>query len=163
MEEAGEARLDIHPSDLEVTTLLLESGSYVAGQSLRELDLRNRHGLTLLAVRRDGGFIAGRGTDTELRVGDLLFLLAQPGTRHRLPPDPPGAWDLLRRRERGEDAMNPYFIISSILGVTPRRRCPRCRRLQPVSKSSRTKKVRCRECGAEFAETSTRRPKDSES
>lgn len=59
--------------------------------------------------------------------------------------------------------MNPYFIISSILGVTPRRRCPRCRRLQPVSKSSRTKKVRCRECGAEFAETSTRRPKDSES
>lgn len=71
--------LDLHPSDLEVATLLLDADSPIAGRSLRELDLRKRHGLTLLAIRRDGRLIAGPGADTDVRAGDLLFLLGSPG------------------------------------------------------------------------------------
>ncbi len=55
-------------------------GAPAAGKTLEELALRRRHGLTVLAVRRDGKTIASPAGDFKVQVGDRLVLV---GTAER--------------------------------------------------------------------------------
>lgn len=56
-------------------TVKLESGSSVIGQTLAELDLRNRSGATLIAVVRNGETKINPGGKYKLHQNDLLVLL----------------------------------------------------------------------------------------
>ena len=55
-------------------------GAPAAGKTLEELALRRQHGLTVLAVRRDGKTIASPAGDFKVQVGDRLVLV---GTAER--------------------------------------------------------------------------------
>ncbi|MCD9188981.1 MAG: cation:proton antiporter [Pyrinomonadaceae bacterium] len=56
-------------------TVKLEGGSPIVGQSLAELDLRNRTGATLIAVVRNGETKINPGGKYKLHQNDLLVLL----------------------------------------------------------------------------------------
>lgn len=47
------------------------------GRSLADLDLRNRSGVSVLALRRDDGVIANPSADDEVESGDVLVLLGR--------------------------------------------------------------------------------------
>jgi K+/H+ antiporter YhaU regulatory subunit KhtT len=48
------------------------------GRSLAAVALRRKHGVTLLAIRKDGEVIPNPGGDAALRAGDMLVLLGEP-------------------------------------------------------------------------------------
>ncbi len=60
--------------------LQVEAGSPVTGQTVAQLDLRRRTGVTLLAILRDQSVLTPDGT-TDLQAGDDLILI---GTRQQL-------------------------------------------------------------------------------
>jgi len=62
-------------------TFYVAEGSSACGQTVRELDLRNRTGVTIVAVTRDGRPIPSPKIDFEFRAGDVLVLV---GTHHAL-------------------------------------------------------------------------------
>lgn len=63
---------------LEIATLRVAEDVPAAGRTLAELDLRRRHGVTLLAVRRDGEITANPDGAMEIRAGDIVVLLGPP-------------------------------------------------------------------------------------
>jgi CPA2 family monovalent cation:H+ antiporter-2 len=67
-----------HLADVEVNTLKVAERSALAGQSLHETDLRARHGVTVLAIRRGEETLAVPSAETRLQGGDQVILL---GTR----------------------------------------------------------------------------------
>jgi CPA2 family monovalent cation:H+ antiporter-2 len=56
----------------------VEHGSVADGKSLREVDLRNKTGATLLAIRRDCDIIEQPVPETLLRDKDIAYLLGNP-------------------------------------------------------------------------------------
>lgn len=63
--------------DLILEELVVLPGGPLDGRSLRDLELRGRHGVTVLAVRPQGGLTNTRPEpDTVLEAGDLLVVLA---------------------------------------------------------------------------------------
>lgn len=53
---------------------IVREGSHLVGQSIRDLRYPRRHGVTILALWRNGKVISRRVSDTPLRVGDMLLL-----------------------------------------------------------------------------------------
>ncbi len=72
------ADLRPHLKDMEITTVRLADGAPLAGRTLAQMELRKKHGLTVLAVRRDGELVFNPDPDLELLPGDLLILLGAP-------------------------------------------------------------------------------------
>lgn len=68
---------DILPQ-LEIITLRVQPGSPAAGRDLAELELRQRHGLTVLAIRRGEAVDGNPPAQSRLQPGDWLVLLADP-------------------------------------------------------------------------------------
>jgi di/tricarboxylate transporter len=65
------------PTEAVTTTeAVIELGSVLIGRSARRMDLRESHGVNLLAVRRSGERITRRLRDVVLRAGDVLVLQA---------------------------------------------------------------------------------------
>jgi K+/H+ antiporter YhaU regulatory subunit KhtT len=62
-------------------TFYVAADSPACGQTVRELDLRNRTGVTIVAVTRDGRPIPSPKIDFEFQAGDVLVLV---GTHHGL-------------------------------------------------------------------------------
>jgi len=60
--------------EFEFETRQLAEGAPAIGQTLRELDLRARTGVTLLAVRRDAAFTTVPAADFQFQRDDLLVL-----------------------------------------------------------------------------------------
>lgn len=48
-----------------------------AGNSIREVDVRRKYGISILAIQRDGQFIVSPSPDTVFEVGDILLVLGQ--------------------------------------------------------------------------------------
>jgi CPA2 family monovalent cation:H+ antiporter-2 len=65
-------------SDLEVNTFRVMKGAPVEGKSLRQLDLRKKYGINLLAVQRDRQVLPNPDADTLILARDLLVVLARP-------------------------------------------------------------------------------------
>ncbi len=63
---------------VEVTSLKLKDNCSFHGSTLKDLNLRNRYGATVLAVRRGGQIIENPTGDTELRSSDTCIVLAKP-------------------------------------------------------------------------------------
>ncbi|MFZ5586305.1 MAG: cation:proton antiporter [Thermodesulfobacteriota bacterium] len=64
--------------EVEIATLAVEDGAPAVGRSLAGLELRKRHGLTVLAVRRAGGMRANPRPDEPIAAGDWLVVMARP-------------------------------------------------------------------------------------
>lgn len=62
-------------STLDVTAVRVEPGSFVEGSTLAESALRQRHGVTVAAVRRGQEDILAPGADWRFAVGDVVYLV----------------------------------------------------------------------------------------
>jgi len=73
---AGSALLDLKSTltDLEITTLRVDSGSAIDGQRLMDSDLRRLYGVTVIAIRRGDEIIANPTGEEEVQAGDLLVV-----------------------------------------------------------------------------------------
>jgi CPA2 family monovalent cation:H+ antiporter-2 len=64
--------------DVEVSTIRITEGSPVRGRSIGQSELRKKHGVTVLAIRREGQLISSPDADTFLKENDLLILIGAP-------------------------------------------------------------------------------------
>ena len=72
------ADLHVHLHDVEIAPIIVPSDSPLAGKSLAELDLRNKTGLTLLAIRRDSQMMTSLDAQTKICHNDELFVIGSP-------------------------------------------------------------------------------------
>ncbi|MDX1645566.1 MAG: cation:proton antiporter [Longimicrobiales bacterium] len=62
-------------TDVEIQTLKVGPASPLRGQALRETDLRNLYGVSVVAIRRGGTMIPNPGGDQRIEPGDLMVVL----------------------------------------------------------------------------------------
>uniref|UniRef100_A0A7V4LC85 Potassium transporter KefB n=1 Tax=Desulfobacca acetoxidans TaxID=60893 RepID=A0A7V4LC85_9BACT len=72
------ADLRPHLKDMEITTVRVAEGAPLAGKTLAEMELRKKYGLTVLALRRNGGMVFNPDPELQLAAGDLLIILGAP-------------------------------------------------------------------------------------
>jgi CPA2 family monovalent cation:H+ antiporter-2 len=70
--------LELHLPDVEVSSMRVEEGSQLVGKSLVELELRKKHGVTVLAVRRDSQTFHNPEVDAPFFVDDILYVMGAP-------------------------------------------------------------------------------------
>ena len=63
---------------LEVVACKVERGSALAGQKLLETGMRQKYGVTVVGIRREGEIIPSPDGNAELLGGDTVFLFASP-------------------------------------------------------------------------------------
>lgn len=68
----------------EGTVAEIEAPEAFAGSSLGELDLAERRGVSVLAIRRGGEVLAAPGAATPVESGDLLLVLGSEEAIHRV-------------------------------------------------------------------------------
>lgn len=64
--------------DIEISTFRVIPDTLAAGKSIKELRLRNRFGVTLLAVRREMDIISNPESDFIIHEGDILIFMGKP-------------------------------------------------------------------------------------
>jgi len=64
--------------DVDISTFRLEEGAPLAGKSLAQMELRKKHGVTVLAVRRNSQVFHNPDPDMTLLAGDLLISIGSP-------------------------------------------------------------------------------------
>jgi CPA2 family monovalent cation:H+ antiporter-2 len=67
--------MKLHLPDVDITTIRVQENSSMAGRSVGEIELRRKHGVTLLAVSRNQEVVSNPGADMIIQPGDLLVLL----------------------------------------------------------------------------------------
>ncbi len=72
------SELEVHLPDVEISTFRVEDGSLLVGQTLAQIELRRKYGVTLLAVRRNSEVLVNPAGDIKLCAGDLLVILGMP-------------------------------------------------------------------------------------
>jgi len=72
------ADLHLHLQEIEIAPIFVPPDSPLAGKSLAELDLRNRTGLTLLAIRRNEEMMTDLDAQTVICPDDELFVIGAP-------------------------------------------------------------------------------------
>lgn len=63
-------------ADLKIESYLVGPADYAVGRTLAELNLRARTGANVIALRRDGQFLAQPRPDLPLKDGDVLYMIA---------------------------------------------------------------------------------------
>jgi len=69
--------LKLHLPDVDICTLRVDDTSAVVGESLAQIGLRQKYGVTLLAIRRDSQIMSNLRGDAKICAGDLLVVLGQ--------------------------------------------------------------------------------------
>jgi CPA2 family monovalent cation:H+ antiporter-2 len=69
--------LRLNTSDIEISTLRVEGKSAIVGQSLSQLDLRKKYGVTMLALRRNEEMISNPGSDMRICPDDIIILMGK--------------------------------------------------------------------------------------
>ncbi|MGH7808063.1 MAG: cation:proton antiporter, partial [Thermodesulfobacteriota bacterium] len=67
--------LALHIPEIEICSLQVHEGSSIVGKSLAEIELRNRYGVTLLAIRRDSEILPNPDRDIKFLPNDALIVL----------------------------------------------------------------------------------------
>ena len=67
-----------HIPDITITSFTIEPGSPLAGTTLGGFNLRKRHNLLVLAIRRGGEMITSLSGETRLESGDIAIIYASP-------------------------------------------------------------------------------------
>ncbi|MGQ9655979.1 MAG: cation:proton antiporter domain-containing protein, partial [Thermodesulfobacteriota bacterium] len=70
--------LDRYLHGIEISTLRVEESSAAAGRSLAEMELRKRHGVTVVAIRRGGEMLVDPDADEKMMANDILVVLGMP-------------------------------------------------------------------------------------
>ncbi|MFH1673691.1 MAG: cation:proton antiporter [Pseudomonadota bacterium] len=70
--------LNLQLPDVEISTFRIGKRSPFVGKSLAQTELRRRHGVTVLAIRRDSEILSNPHADIQLHVNDVLFVLGAP-------------------------------------------------------------------------------------
>jgi CPA2 family monovalent cation:H+ antiporter-2 len=66
-----------HLPDVGVQAVRLEEASELAGKSLAESALRQKHGVTVVAIRKGEAMIASPDANARLESGDIVYLLGE--------------------------------------------------------------------------------------
>ena len=66
---------EIHIPDFEISTLIIHKNSIAFNKSIRELDLRKKTGITILAVKKQDEIITNPNADIILENGDTIYAL----------------------------------------------------------------------------------------
>jgi CPA2 family monovalent cation:H+ antiporter-2 len=69
--------------DVEMNMVWVGEGSFLAGKTIANLNLRQRFGITLLAVRRETEIFSNPESSLEICAGDILVVLGKPGDNVR--------------------------------------------------------------------------------
>jgi CPA2 family monovalent cation:H+ antiporter-2 len=69
--------------DVETNMVWVGEGSFLAGNTIANLNLRHRFGITLLAVRRETEIFSNPESSLEICAGDILVVLGKPGDNVR--------------------------------------------------------------------------------
>jgi CPA2 family monovalent cation:H+ antiporter-2 len=72
------ADLNLHLSDIEIAPMFVPPDSPMVGRTLAEIDMRNRTGLNLLAIRRNGEIMTEMAASTCIEENDELFVIGPP-------------------------------------------------------------------------------------
>jgi K+:H+ antiporter len=72
--------LGLYLADVEVTTRRVRPTSPLVGRSLGEIELRSKHGVTLLAIKRGGEVMANPDGEAQIFADDILIILGSPGS-----------------------------------------------------------------------------------
>ncbi|AKB24719.1 Glutathione-regulated potassium-efflux system protein KefC [Methanosarcina sp. MTP4] len=67
---------------LEVTVIRVHEGSEIAGKTLTDMELRKKHGVTVLSIRRDSDMIHTPDGCTPIQANDVCILLGKPRKLH---------------------------------------------------------------------------------
>jgi di/tricarboxylate transporter len=86
--EESVSRRALESEEVGVTEAVLAPRSSAAGRTLRELDFREKHGLQVLALWRQGDLVHRDLADLRLRFGDALFLHGPRDKIYALSRDP---------------------------------------------------------------------------
>jgi len=70
--------LTLNIPDVEICTLRVDEKSPMVGKSLAQVGLRNKYGVTLLAIRRDSQVLPNPAGDMELSANDIIIVLGSP-------------------------------------------------------------------------------------
>jgi monovalent cation:H+ antiporter-2, CPA2 family len=70
--------LELHLSDVEISSLRVAAGAVAVGYSLAGLDMRKAYGISVVGIRRDADLIANPSGDEEIRERDVLLILGAP-------------------------------------------------------------------------------------
>ncbi|MGY6502569.1 MAG: SLC13 family permease [Acidimicrobiales bacterium] len=74
------------PADTDLSHLfeaVVAGSGPLSGQSLKELEFRDRHGAVVIAIHRAGERVGGQLGDVRLRGGDVLVVVAEDGFKAR--------------------------------------------------------------------------------
>jgi di/tricarboxylate transporter len=114
---------DLVSPDLAVVEAVLTPKSGLVGRTLRSLDFRREHGVTVLAIWRDGRPYRTALGNIPLRFGDTMLLQGTPANIYRLSQEP----DLLvlgdehapggARPERAPIAMAILFLMIGLVAL----------------------------------------------
>lgn len=63
--------------DLEMTAFRVSDRAFIVGKSLSEIELRKKHGVTLLAIRRGSDIISHPDAGTIFEANDILFVVGE--------------------------------------------------------------------------------------
>ncbi|KUG25771.1 hypothetical protein ASZ90_004394 [hydrocarbon metagenome] len=69
--------LPLNFPELEICSFIINEDSIFADKSLSELDLRNKYGFSILAIKRNSDVIVNPTAATILKPGDLVFILTE--------------------------------------------------------------------------------------
>jgi len=72
------AELKHYLHDLEISTVRLGEQAPLVGKSLAQMEVRKKHGVTVLAVRRHSQVMPNPDPDMELMPHDLLIVMGPP-------------------------------------------------------------------------------------
>ncbi len=77
--------MELPPQDMEIVTLPVTLGrGKVVGNTIGEAGIRERFGVTVLAIRRDGRYITNVSGSVRILTDDILYLLGTPEGLARL-------------------------------------------------------------------------------
>ncbi|MBO8159543.1 cation:proton antiporter [Thermosyntropha sp.] len=62
---------------MEITSLRVPSNSFVAGRKIEDLELRKKHGVTVVAIQHENKVVPNPGARDLIMPGDVLFLLGE--------------------------------------------------------------------------------------
>ena len=67
-----------HLHEVEISTFRLEERAPLAGKSLAQMELRKKHGVTVLAIRRNSQVFHNPDPDMTLLADDFLITMGSP-------------------------------------------------------------------------------------
>jgi len=67
--------LKLHLPDIEIDTVRINEGSFIAGKTLADVGFRKKYGVTVLAIQRGKVTITNPSGDTALLAQDIVILM----------------------------------------------------------------------------------------